>query len=116
MSPDIEFKNDITGYCLEGNTKCAVKVRNVDEKGSEGSFGAFVPKDRPNLAQEVETLKREMANMKLEMCLLQKHTKISDMYNLANLTVQFTYELEKDTIILFIVDDAAKTEKCNSQI
>lgn len=71
-----------------------------DEAVPEGLFSAFVPKGRPNLAQEVQTLK-------LEMSMLQKQIKIVNLFDLANLIVQLSYHLEKCAIIAQIGEDAA---------
>lgn len=89
MSPDIEFTSERSVNscgCLEGDTKCSVKMFGDDETVPKGSFGAFIAKDRPNLAQELQTVKSEIEAIKIPVGRLEK----------CNLNLEKDVEILKD--------------------
>lgn len=115
MSPDIEFSSEISvnsGGFQEGDTKCSVKVLGDDEAVPEGSFGAFIAKDRPTLSERMAILEKEMFKLKKHKELYTQNNYIT----LRNLVAQLGANFEADVIGSFFLDTEARMGKRNMRL
>ena len=87
--------------------KCSTGVLQGEESVPEGSIGTYIPKDRPNLAEQFKAMKKDY-NKKIrkqskdynkKIREMKKNSSILALCDLKNFAVQLAYFLEMEVIL-----------------
>jgi hypothetical protein len=84
MTPVPNFTSEISldsGEIKSGDVKCVSRILGDGEEIPEGSFGSFIPQNRPSLAQKVDEL---MENMEKQNAFNKKQRKNMKKQKLIN--------------------------------